>query len=93
MRVGSLLLAAVAVTLILELAGKRAFLDEVLSAVRISENYRQAGIQKTFLGFATVERGLERAMTTTRLTRQPFAARNRSYPQSCCNLPSGQWQG
>ena len=89
----SLLFASVAVTLIWELAGKRAFLHEVPSAVRISESYRQAGIQKTFLGFATVERVLKRTMATSRLTRQPFAARNRSYPHSCCNLPSGRWQG
>lgn len=52
--VGPLLFVAVAVTLIWELAGKRAFLDEVLSSVRISENLRQAGIKETFFDFATI---------------------------------------
>ena len=51
---GSLLFVAVAVTLIWELAGKRAFLDEVLSRVHISQNLRQAGIEETFFRFTDI---------------------------------------
>lgn len=35
------------------MAGKRAFLDEVFSAVRISETFRRAGIKETFFNFVT----------------------------------------
>lgn len=42
--IGSLMLASIAVTLLLELGAKRAFLDELLSRVRLSREIEQAGI-------------------------------------------------
>lgn len=42
--IGSLMLASVAVTLLLELGAKRAFLDELLARVRLSKDIEQAGI-------------------------------------------------
>lgn len=42
--VGSLLLASVAISLLWELVGKRAFLDELLSRVHLSEDIKEAGI-------------------------------------------------
>jgi hypothetical protein len=42
--IGSLMLASVAVTILLELGAKRAFLDELLSRVRLAKEIEQAGI-------------------------------------------------
>ncbi|HEY1353950.1 MAG TPA: hypothetical protein VGF67_30430 [Ktedonobacteraceae bacterium] len=42
--IGSLMLASIAVTLLLELGAKRAFLDELLSRVRLAKEIEQAGI-------------------------------------------------
>jgi len=44
--IGSLMLASIAVSLLWELAGKRAFLDELLMKVRLSEEIKAAGILK-----------------------------------------------
>lgn len=42
--IGSLMLASIAVTLLLELGAKRAFLDELLSRVRLAKEIEQTGI-------------------------------------------------
>lgn len=44
--IGSLLLASVAISLLWELVGKRAFLDEILSKVRLSQDVISTGIIK-----------------------------------------------
>lgn len=47
--IGSLLIASVAITLLWELVGKRAFLDELLPKFRLSEDLVSGGI----IGFKT----------------------------------------